>query len=119
MAIQTRQVEYKDGDILLEAYMAWDDSSGDHRPGVLARLAQGSTTIGELAGNRSFDQPGVLEDLHVLADSRLADLKGRGQFADGGRALREPRKDAAPGAIGEGEKDLVELLARLQHRINS
>ncbi len=35
MAIQTRQVEYKDGDILLEAYMAWDDSSSDHRPGVL------------------------------------------------------------------------------------
>ncbi len=35
MAIQTRQVEYKDGAILLEAYMAWDDSSSDHRPGVL------------------------------------------------------------------------------------
>ena len=70
-------------------------------------------------GNRSFDQTGVLEDLHVLADSRLADLKGRGQFADGRRALREPRKDAATGASGEGEKDLVELLARLQHRINS
>jgi len=35
MAIQTRLVEYKDDDILLEAYMAWDDSSSDSRPGVL------------------------------------------------------------------------------------
>ncbi len=35
MAILTRQVEYKDGDILLEAYVAWDDSSSDARPGVL------------------------------------------------------------------------------------
>ena len=35
MAIQTRQIEYKDGDILLEAYMAWDDAGSDRRPGVL------------------------------------------------------------------------------------
>ena len=39
MAIQTRQVEYNDGDILLEAYMAWDDSSSNHRPGVLVSHA--------------------------------------------------------------------------------
>jgi len=71
------------------------------------------------AANRSFDQPRVLENLHVLADRRLADLKGRGKFADGRRALREPRQDAATGGIGECEKDLVELLAGWRHEINS
>lgn len=35
MAIRTRSVEYRDGDIVLEAYMAWDDSSSEARPGVL------------------------------------------------------------------------------------
>ena len=35
MAIQTRRVEYKDGELVLEAYMAWDDSGQDARPGVL------------------------------------------------------------------------------------
>ena len=41
MAIQTKQIEYRDGDILLEAYMAYDDSSSDHRPGVLISHAWG------------------------------------------------------------------------------
>ncbi len=71
------------------------------------------------AANRSFDQPGFLEDLHVPADSRLADLKGRRKFADGCRALRKPRQDATAGAIGECEKDLVELLAGWPHKIYS
>ena len=35
MAIQTRQVEYRDHAIELEAYMAYDDASSDRRPGVL------------------------------------------------------------------------------------
>ena len=35
MAIHTRTVEYRDGDVVLEAYMAWDDSASDSRPGVL------------------------------------------------------------------------------------
>ena len=35
MAIQTRRVEYNDGELILEAYMAWDDSGSDPRPGVL------------------------------------------------------------------------------------
>ena len=39
MAIQTRLVEYKYGDILLESYLAWDDSSSDSRPGVLISRA--------------------------------------------------------------------------------
>ncbi len=35
MAIQTRQVEYRDHTIELEAYIAYDDASSDRRPGVL------------------------------------------------------------------------------------
>ena len=41
MAIQTKQIEYRDGDILLEAYMAYDDSNSDQRPGVLISHAWG------------------------------------------------------------------------------
>jgi len=35
VTIQNRQVEYRDGDHVLQAHMAWDDSSGGARPGVL------------------------------------------------------------------------------------
>jgi len=35
LAIQTRTIDYSDGEIALEAYMAWDNSGGDPRPGVL------------------------------------------------------------------------------------
>ena len=41
MAIQTKQIEYRDGDVLLEAYMAYDDSNSDQRPGVLISHAWG------------------------------------------------------------------------------
>lgn len=35
MTIRTRHVEYRDGDRLLEAEMAWDDDAPGRRPGVL------------------------------------------------------------------------------------
>ena len=35
MGIDTRTIEYRDGDTILESYMAWDDSGSDARPGVL------------------------------------------------------------------------------------
>ena len=35
MGIETRTVEYHDGDVVLESYMAWDSSGSDPRPGVL------------------------------------------------------------------------------------
>jgi len=34
-AVQTRAVEYKDGDVTLEGYLAWDDALKGKRPGVL------------------------------------------------------------------------------------
>jgi len=39
LGIQTQTVEYKDGDIVLEAHMAWDDSETGSRPGVLVSHA--------------------------------------------------------------------------------
>lgn len=39
MAIQTRTIEYRDHDILLEAYMAYEDTGSDRRPGVLVSHA--------------------------------------------------------------------------------
>ena len=41
MGIATRTVEYTDGDTTLEAYMAWDDSAHEPRPGVLVSHAWG------------------------------------------------------------------------------
>jgi len=35
VGIDTRTIEYRDGDTILESYMAWDDSGSDARPGVL------------------------------------------------------------------------------------
>ncbi len=34
-AVQTRDVEYRDGQAVLQGYLAWDDSVQDKRPGVL------------------------------------------------------------------------------------
>ena len=34
-AVQTRAIEYKDGDVVLEGYLAWDDALTGRRPGVL------------------------------------------------------------------------------------
>ncbi len=34
-AVQTKAIEYKDGDVVLEGYLAWDDAVQGKRPGVL------------------------------------------------------------------------------------
>lgn len=39
MSIQTRLVEYSDGDVLLEGMLAWDDSVDEVRPGILVSHA--------------------------------------------------------------------------------
>jgi dienelactone hydrolase len=39
VSINTRKIEYRDGDTLLEGYMAWDESSSDKKPGVLVSHA--------------------------------------------------------------------------------
>ena len=34
-AVQTKAIEYKDGDVVLEGYLAWDDAVQGKHPGVL------------------------------------------------------------------------------------
>jgi dienelactone hydrolase len=67
MAIQTRLVEYKDGDVLLEAYMAWDDSSSDRKPGVLishAWAGRSEFEEGKAAHLAELDYVGFALDLY-------------------------------------------------------
>ncbi len=70
MSIQTQLVEYKDGDILLEAFVAWDESSHDRRPGVLISHAW--------AGRSEFEE-GKAAQLAELGYVGFAlDLYGKG-----------------------------------------
>jgi dienelactone hydrolase len=70
MAIQTKLLEYRDGDILLEAYMAYDDSSSDPRPGVL---------ISHAWGGRDEHEESKAESLAELGYVGFAlDLYGKG-----------------------------------------
>lgn len=39
MTIQSKKIEYSDGDHVLQAHMAWNDASGGARPGVLVAHA--------------------------------------------------------------------------------
>ena len=88
MAIQTKQIEYRDGDILLEAYMAYDDSSSDDRPGVL---------ISHAWGGRGAHEESKAERLAELGYVGFAlDLYGKGvQGSDPkqNQALMQPLLD--------------------------
>ncbi len=88
MSIQTRLIEYKDGDILLEAYVAWDESSHDSRPGVL---------ISHAWSGRSEFEEGKAAQLAELGYVGFAlDLYGKGVKGgdpDQNRALMQPLLD--------------------------
>jgi dienelactone hydrolase len=88
LAIQTQTVEYKDGDVLLEGYLAWDDTNGDRRPGVLVSHAW--------AGRSEFED-GKAESLAELGYAGFAlDLYGkgvRGNNAEENNALMQPLLD--------------------------
>lgn len=61
------------------------------------------------------DQPRALQDLQVLGDRGLAHRERRREFADGRVPAREPRKDGAPGGIGQREERGVELVGSGVH----
>lgn len=88
MAIHTRTIEYKDGDTTLEAYLAWDDSEGDARPGVLVSHAW--------AGRSEFEE-NKAERLAELGYVGFAiDLYGqgvRGTTKEENAALMQPLLD--------------------------
>lgn len=88
LAIQTRLVEYKDGDVLLEGYLAWDDTNADKRPGVLIAHAW--------AGRSEFEE-GKARSIAELGYTGFAlDLYGkgvRGNNAEENGALMQPLLD--------------------------
>lgn len=88
MGIDTRTIEFSDGDTVLEAYMAWDDLAHDPRPGVL---------IAHAWGGRSEFEEGKAERLAELGYAGFAmDLYGKGVRGGGkeeNAALMQPLLD--------------------------
>ncbi|MBX7257053.1 MAG: dienelactone hydrolase family protein [Candidatus Hydrogenedentes bacterium] len=99
-AIKTESVEYKDGDTLLEGYIAYDDASTDKRPGILIVHAwwglgnQSKDTAKRLA---ELGYVGFAVDMYgkgVLAKTRDEAMKLSGPFRED-RALMRRRVKAA------------------------
>jgi len=88
VSIQTRLVEYSDGDVLLEGLLAWDDSIDDARPGVLVSHAW---------SGRSDFEDGKARELAALGYVAFAlDLYGkgiRGNSVEENNALMQPFLD--------------------------
>ena len=88
MAIQTRHVDYRHHDIVLEGYLAYDDSSSDRRPGVLISHAWAGR--GELEENKAE----LLAELGYVGFA--LDLYGQGVKGSGpeeNAALMQPLLD--------------------------
>lgn len=88
MTILTRTVEYKDGESVFEAYMAWEDGGNDPKPGVLVSHAW---------GGRSDFEDGKADRLAELGYVGFAiDLYGkgrRGSNKEENAALMQPLLD--------------------------
>jgi len=88
LALHTRTIEYTDAGSVLEAYMAWDDSAAEARPGVL---------ISHAWGGRGEIEEGKAEQLAELGYVGLAiDLYGkgvRGQSKEENGKLMQPLLD--------------------------
>ena len=69
--------------------------------------------------NLSIDQARVFQNLHVLADRRLANVKWGRQFANRRAALYESSQDAPTRAVRKSEKYAIELLAGLHENTYS
>ena len=88
MAVKTKVVEYRDGDVVLEGLLAWDDSSSAPRPGVLVSHAW--------AGRGDFEdgKARALADLGYAAFALDLYGKGiRGSSTEENAALMQPFLD--------------------------
>ena len=70
-AVQTKVVEYRQGNAVLEGYLAWDDASQDQRPGVL--VVHEWTGLGDYVKTRARK---LAEGLGYVAFA--ADIYGKG-----------------------------------------
>ncbi|MCP5163958.1 MAG: dienelactone hydrolase family protein [Pseudomonadales bacterium] len=98
MTLQTRLVEYRDGDTLLEAFLAWDDAVAGQRPAVV---------IAPTWAGRSAFEEGKARDLAALGYvGFVLDMYGKG------------RRGASPQESAALMAPLMEDRAGLQRRIN-
>ena len=89
MTVQTKTIDYTDGDAALEGYFAWDDAVSGPRPGVLI--------VHAWAGRSPFEEK-VARKLAGLGYAGMAmDVYGKGVL--GGDAY-----------TGEGAKGLFDIL---------
>jgi hypothetical protein len=56
----------------------------------------------------TLEESGGLQDAKVLGDGRERNVKGRGEFADGGLAASQAGQDGAAGGIGQRAEGGVE-----------
>ncbi len=88
MTIQTRHVDYRDGDVHLQAYVAWDAAAEGQRPGVMISHAW--------AGRSDFEN-GKAEEMAKLGYVGCAlDLYGKGVLGNSteeNSALMQPFLD--------------------------
>src|SRR4051794_36300514 len=71
--IKTRVVDYKDGDVVLQGYAAWEDGFKDSRPGVLV--------VHEWKGHGAYARRRA-EQLAKLGYTAFAlDMYGKGVYA--------------------------------------
>ena len=91
VTIQTRSIEYKDGDSVFEAYMAWEECTGGPKPAAIVAHAWG--------GRSSFEETKA-EQLAELGYVGFAlDLYGngrRGSNSEENSALMQPLLDDRP-----------------------
>jgi dienelactone hydrolase len=96
--VQTKSIEYKDGDVALEGYLAWDDAvKGAKRPGIL--VVHEWTGIGPYVKGRCEQ----LAKLGYVAFA--ADIYGKG--------VRPTTPEAAGAEAGKYRKDRALLRARV------
>lgn len=91
MSIQTRTIDYKDGDTLLEGLIAWDDTHNKPAPGVMVSHAW--------AGRSAFEDNKAVELAKLGYTGFALNLYGKGVLGSGpeeNTALMTPFLDNRP-----------------------
>ena len=96
--VQAKSIEYRDGEVLLEGYLAWDDAHADPRPGVL--VVHAWTGLGDYEKRRA-------RELAALGYAALAvDMYGKG--------VRPQGREEAGALAGSFKADRNRMRARAQ-----
>jgi dienelactone hydrolase len=75
MSIQTRTIDYEDGDTVLEGLIAWDDARNKPAPGVMVSHAW--------AGRSPFEDNKAIELARLGYTGFALDLYGKGVLGSG------------------------------------